>query len=95
MWGQLEGQAQADDPALLVPLGAGKRSSAARTSSGDLAEVAAISSGDAGLPLANKSSVGGMISRKALPPVVLIGAVIRAASSWSSLVFIWYLLSGT
>src|SRR5215218_7335995 len=73
----------------------GNRSSAARTSSGDLAEMAAISSGDAGLLLANKSSVGGMISRKTLPPVALIGAVIRAASSWSSLVFIWHLLSGT
>jgi hypothetical protein len=51
--------------------------------------MVAISSGDAGLLLANKSSVGGMISRKALPPVALIGAVILAASSWSSLVFIW------
>src|ERR671921_2056494 len=73
----------------------GNRSSAARTSSGDLAEMAAISSGNAGLLLANKSSVGGMISMKALPPVALIGAVILAASSRRSLVFIGCFLSGT
>ena len=58
------------------------------------AELAGIFSGDAGLPLVNRSSVGGTISRKASPAVVLIGAVIRAARSWRSLVFIGCFLSG-
>jgi hypothetical protein len=71
----------------------GNRSSAARTSSGNLSAAAAISSGDAGLFPANRSIVGGTISRKALPAVALIGAVIRAASSWRSLVLIGHLLS--
>src|SRR5215208_1566694 len=72
----------------------GNWSSVVRTSSGDLPEAAAISSGAAVLPLANKSSVGGTISRKASPAMVLIGAVIRAASCWRSRVFMGCFLRG-